>query len=273
MKKTNIFGLVLILSTLLIGCAQSSPDEDIPEVYTITCGDNVLCDKAQAMAGETITVTTESVANKRFSAIKLNDELISTESTATFTMPAYNVNVTADYNQLYNITAVVPDGVTVNKTSAIAGEEVTVTISGNFQSIITGVIVKKGTESIAVNADNNTFNMPEGNVEITVGLMKTIPIGEIEYDITISYFVGDIELLWYGGMGLHTLDNYDTYNDLYKSSIYIEYIGEMAAGYYSSEASIPPDVVYIEYIPDTITMTWDETNLPQINVSCIEKNS
>ena len=258
MKKTNIFGLVLILSTLLIGCAQPNMCADIPEVYTITCGNNVTANKTQAMAGEMITVTA-SRDGYRTIEIKVDGERVSETSSATFTMPSKNVDVDATFVQLYTISAVVPDGITVNKTSAVAGEEVTVTLGGDFQSIITGVIVKKGTDPIDVNT-NNTFNMPEGNVEITVGL----PIEGSENAIAISYIVEGTPLNPYEGLGL---SNYDTYNDLSKSSIYVVATG----GYYLSEASIPSDTDYIEYVPDTITMTWDGNNLPQINVSCIEK--
>lgn len=169
MKKTNIFGLVLILSTLLIGCAQPNMCADIPEVYTITCGDNVRVNKTQAMAGEMITVTADSVANKRFSAITLDGEEISRTTTATFEMPTKNVSIEAVYNQLYTISAIVPTGITVNKENAVAGEEVTVTIPSNTGNVVS-VLVNGNTIS------GNSFNMPAGNVEITVSFGGDTPI-------------------------------------------------------------------------------------------------
>ena len=106
MKKTNIFGLVLILSTLLIGCAQPNMCADIPEVYTITCGPNVTVSKTQAMAGEMITVEATPGTNQRVASIKQNDVnlTVTADNKATFEMPAGNVNVTAVFDTKHTIT-------------------------------------------------------------------------------------------------------------------------------------------------------------------------
>lgn len=103
MKKTNIFGLVLILSTLLIGCAQPNTSADIPEVYTITCATNnsswggVTCDKTSAAAGETVTITaTPASAWYVLKDIKVNNELINGTS---FTMPEGNVTVAVTFEE------------------------------------------------------------------------------------------------------------------------------------------------------------------------------
>lgn len=107
MKKTNIFGLVLILSTLLIGCAQPNTSEDIPEVYTITCATNnsswggVTCDKTSAAVGETITVTaTPASLWYELDTIAVSDSNGAvTVNNNSFTMPAGNVTVTVAFKE------------------------------------------------------------------------------------------------------------------------------------------------------------------------------
>ncbi len=176
MKKTNIFGLVLILSTLLIGCAQPNMCADIPEVYTITCGENVTVNKTQAMAGEMITVTADSVANKRFSAITLDGESISTTTTATFEMPTKNVSIDAVYAQLYTISCATNNsnwgGVTCDKTSAIAGE--TITVTATPESGWRVFDIKVGNEHLTISDNTAEFTMPVNNVNVIVTFISNV---------------------------------------------------------------------------------------------------
>ena len=105
MKKTNIFGLVLILSTLLIGCAQPNTSEDIPEVYTITAAETtngtISLSKTTAAAGETITVTaTPASLWYELDAITVSDSTGTVNvNNNSFTMPAYNVTVTVTFKE------------------------------------------------------------------------------------------------------------------------------------------------------------------------------
>lgn len=223
---------------------------DIPEVYTITCSPNVTANKTQAMAGEMITVEARSVTGQRFSAITLDGEEISRTSTATFEMPTKNVSIEAVYAQLYTISAVVPDSVEVNKSSAAFGEEVTVTLGGAFRSIITGIIV--GTESIDVTDDNNTytFNMPEGNVEITVSLNSDC---EVRYFDSISEAqISSAD----SNVGVITVSalNYNTYEDLLISSIFVSEPG-LNSYFYSQTPSNDAD----EYTPSLISIRIEDT--------------
>lgn len=138
---------------------------DIPEVYTITCGTNVTASKTQAMAGEMITVTADSVANKRFSAITLDGESISTTTTATFEMPIKNVSIEAVYNQLYTISCntVTGGSITYNGLAA-EGDTVTITISSNEGYQLSSISIS----NVTLNGTGNTrtFTMPGHNVTI-----------------------------------------------------------------------------------------------------------
>ena len=175
MKKTNIFGLVLILSTLLIGCAQPNMCADIPEVYTITKNSpehgTVELSKTSAMAGETITVTATPVEHYQVSEIKVNDNRITGTS---FTMPASNVNVEVNFAQIrYSITS--NDGYTFKNasgqsiTTAAYGE--TVYVTSNPGEVYEVALPKFNRTNVEI-ATNTTYGdykfvMPSSDVIVT----------------------------------------------------------------------------------------------------------
>ena len=104
---------------------------DIPEVYTITCGENVTVNKTQAMAGEMITVEATPGTNQRVASIKQNNVSleVTADNKATFEMPAGNVNVTAVFG--YEITLNVIHSEWSNSVScvefAVPGQTVNIT--------------------------------------------------------------------------------------------------------------------------------------------------
>ena len=191
MKKTNIFGLVLILSTLLIGCAQPNMCADISEVYTITCGTNVTANKTQAMAGEMITVTA-SRDGYRTTEIKVDGERVSETSSATFTMPTKNVNVDATFIQLYTISSTVTGGTITIPTSAAAGDTITIT---NITADNSGWYNSNCTISVSdfngntIDVSNNSFTMPKGNVTVTVAFDEKDFTNRS--DITVKFYLKD----------------------------------------------------------------------------------
>lgn len=105
MKKTNIFGLVLILSTLLIGCAQPNTSADIPKVYTITAAETtngtISLSKTSAAAGETVTITATPASSwYELDTIAVSDSNGAvTVNNNSFTMPAGNVTVTVAFKE------------------------------------------------------------------------------------------------------------------------------------------------------------------------------
>lgn len=110
-----------------------------------------------------------------------------TETTATLTMPAYNVKAEPYYSDIpYNITAV---DCTVDKTEASMGDTVTATRRAlNANERFTGWTVKVGDEEkeagfLTPNADDPTkvrFTMPAENVEIKANIEgnPTLNIGD-----------------------------------------------------------------------------------------------
>lgn len=152
----------------------------VPTTYTITII-NGAANKATAVEGETVTITADAPeAGKRFKEWTGADGLTftsgsKTSATATFTMPAGDVNVTATYEDV----PVVKYDVTVNGSCASttgAGEyEVgeTVTISAGTRS---GYTFAGWTSSdVTINnkySNTATFTMPAKHVTVTANWTK-----------------------------------------------------------------------------------------------------
>lgn len=104
-----------------------------------------------------------------------------------FTMPAYNVEVNADYQMTYGITVNTAVGGTVipNVVTAFANDMITLTVSDITTGYrLTGLTVKndRGTSSVALNeavsASNNTytFKMPTHDVVVTPTFSNTYTV-------------------------------------------------------------------------------------------------
>ena len=117
-------------------------------------------------------------------------------NTYTFAMPAYPVNVSAEFVKEYKVTAATVDNgtVTANPTTAVEGKEITVTVSakegykltaGSLKATYTDadnnnqpITLKDGTD-----ANTYTFTMPAGDVAITAAFEAV----KVEtYSVTIN---------------------------------------------------------------------------------------
>lgn len=136
-------------------------------------------------------------------------------NTYTFAMPAYPVNVSAEFVKEYKVTAATVDNgtVTANPTTAVEGKEITVTVSAKEGYKLTADSLK----ATYTDADNNnqpitlkagtdantyTFTMPAGDVAITAAFepvevktysvtIKSSDYGEVTADKTTDVKAGD----------------------------------------------------------------------------------
>ena len=131
--------------------------------------ENCTADKETAKFGEQVTFTADVFEDKRFVgwSVKGVDEtgLDLTKSPLTITMPANDINVAAQLEQLYKIT--VSGGCTADKEWAAEGEQVTVTKptppEGHaFYWWSTGI-----TQDWSNRENTVTFTMPAGDVQIS----------------------------------------------------------------------------------------------------------
>ena len=144
--------------------------------------ENCTADKETAKFGEQVTFTADVFEDKRFVgwSVKGVDEtgLDLTKSPLTITMPANDINVAAQLEQLYKIT--VSGGCTADKEWAAEGEQVTVTKptppeGRAFYWRSTGI-----TQDWSSRDNPVTFTMPAGDVQIstyTVVLSYSFTIG------------------------------------------------------------------------------------------------
>lgn len=117
-------------------------------------------------------------------------------NTYTFAMPAYPVNVSAEFVKEYKVTAATVDNgtVTANPTTAVEGKEITVTVSAKEGYKLTADSLK----ATYTDADNNnqpitlkagtdantyTFTMPAGDVAITAAFEE---IATETYTVTVT---------------------------------------------------------------------------------------
>ena len=137
----------------------------------------------------------------------------------TFAMPAYPVNVSAEFVKEYKVTAATVDNgtVTANPTTAVEGKEITVTVSakegykltaGSLKATYTDadnnnqpITLKDGTD-----ANTYTFTMPAGDVAITAAFeaikvetysvtIKSSDYGEVKADKTTDLKAGEVVTL------------------------------------------------------------------------------
>lgn len=139
--------------------------------YSVTVGTvengTVVADKTAAKEGETVTLTVSADSGYAFEELLVNGEPVAvTGGTASFTMPASDVTVTATFVKLYTVSVSADGGSVVpDKTEAKAGETVTVTVTpANGYKFIS---LSVNSEEIAVADGTATFEMPAGNVTLT----------------------------------------------------------------------------------------------------------
>ena len=153
--------------------ATLTVNEPAPTTYTITAdvfplgAGTATADKTTATAGDMVKLTATANSGYRFTGWTFSDNITDTDSssaTTTFTMPAGDVTVTANFQQYYIITVNASAGgtATADKTTAVAGEAVTLTATPDSGYHFDRWNIVSGTITI----QNNQFTMPAGNVEI-----------------------------------------------------------------------------------------------------------
>ena len=144
-------------------------------------GGTVTASVARAKAGQTVTVTT--TANTGF---QLNNVTTSPSTTVTdngdgsysFTMPANNVTVTANYTKIdYTITKVATNGSITVASTANYQDNVSFTVSGNLGYSLSSVTVVgdvSGTTVYSGSTASDSFVMPAENVTITASFTAAV---------------------------------------------------------------------------------------------------
>lgn len=180
-KKTMITMVVIVLMLVLSIVLFAACDNDGNDSKDKKPGseteaslhefalENCTADKESAKAGEQVTFTADEVEGRRFVGwnIKGVDDLTGldlTKSPLTITMPANDIVVAAQLEQLYKIT--VSGGCTADKEWAAEGEQVTVTKPAPK----TGFATRWQTTGIVEKLDNSqhkvTFKMPANDIAI-----------------------------------------------------------------------------------------------------------
>ena len=153
--------------------ATLTVNEPAPTTYTITAdvfplgAGTATSDKTTATAGDTVKLTATANSGYRFTGWTFSDNITGADSSSantTFTMPAGNVTVTANFKQVYTVTVNASAGgtATADKTTAVAGEAVTLTATPDSGYHFDGWRVVSGSVTI----QDNKFTMPAENVEI-----------------------------------------------------------------------------------------------------------
>ena len=150
-------------------------------------------DAGYALKENGLKVTyTDAESNEQTVEVKAGTEA----NTYTFAMPAYPVNVSAEFVKEYKVTAATVDNgtVTANPTTAVEGKEITVTVSAKEGYKLTADSLK----ATYTDADNNnqpitlkdgtdantyTFTMPAGDVAITAEFEE---IATETYTVTVT---------------------------------------------------------------------------------------
>ena len=155
--------------------------------------------RTQALEGETVTVKTSDAFfndHRQFNGWSLSgdsaqmvepSENWENSETFTFTMPAGNVSLKADYKQLYDLTV---KGGTIEDESGdtsgiyLPGTKVTVTFTGNtsikdqFRQWTGGENITDATPTNWQTSETFTFTMPADNVTLSAEYRKTYQIHE-----------------------------------------------------------------------------------------------
>lgn len=280
-------------------------------VATLTNGE-ITASAKEAAEKETVTLTAKPATGYALKAGSVKVTYTDAEGTEqpvtatvdekdanvyTFAMPAYPVNVSAEFVKEYKVTAATVDNgtVTANPTTAVEGKEITVTVSakegykltaGSLKATYTDadnnnqpITLKDGTD-----ANTYTFTMPAGDVAITAAFepveVKTYSVtinpsdnGTVTADKTAELKAGDtvtltvtpadnrytLAQLAENGLVIKAGESTDvTYNTVEKGKTYTF---EMPAAdvTVTAQFTIVKYGIEVETVDGTITFTDDET--------------
>ena len=174
--------------------ATLTVNEPAPTTYTITAdvtpsgAGTATADKTTATAGDTVKLIATANSGYRFTGWTFSDNITDADSSSantTFTMPAGDVTVTANFEQYYTITVNASAGgtATADKTTAVAGEAVTLTATPDSGYHFTGWTSSDGVTFANASSESTTFTMPAGDVTVTAGFTR-ISSGSTTYAIT-----------------------------------------------------------------------------------------
>ena len=202
MKTTRLFLTMTVCATMLFAGCNDDPVAVEPEEYAISViaaeGGSAVANLSKAVEGTTVTLTATADEGYLFLKWIVTDdvELSSTlSSRATFTMPAQNVVITAEFEQAapdeYSITMTIGDGGTamatiadaeVNKARSGDVVDVTATAADGYK-FAKWTVTEGDIEFEDENSASTTFVMPAGNVAIEVEFEALLPD---EYSISVS---------------------------------------------------------------------------------------
>ena len=175
--------------------ATLTVNEPAPTTYTITAdvtpsgAGTATADKTTATAGDTVKLIATANSGYRFTGWTFSDNITDADSSSantTFTMPAGDVTVTANFEQYYTITVNASAGgtATADKTTAVAGEAVTLTATPDSGYRLARWEVVEGDVTIS----GNSFTMPAENVTVRAVFSPVVNIPDTH---EIELIVGD----------------------------------------------------------------------------------
>ncbi|HHV98444.1 MAG TPA: hypothetical protein GXX36_02525 [Clostridiaceae bacterium] len=170
-------------------------EEVPPAVYTISIdstitGGTIMASPTTAIAGETITLTITPDAGKRLKAgsLKYNDGMTDHEISGTsFTMPAANVAVTAEFEEIppavYTVSIddmIIGGTIIASPNIAAAGETITLTIIPDAGKQLKAGSLKYSDGELDYSINGTSFIMPEVNVTVTA------EFEDIKYTVSVD---------------------------------------------------------------------------------------
>ena len=201
MKNSKLLLVLAASATLTLAACNNQNDlpasseseslsQSVAEKYAVTVTAhellNISVDKAQAEAGERVTITvTPKKASVMLDAVKVNGvDLNAVGGVYAFEMPANAVTVSAEAHDRHSVTISenLPEGVAAvaNKQYADAGEVVEVALTYD-ETALTIQFVMAGTMFCGQKSDKVFyFVMPDGDIEILVGASQGVNHGVVD---------------------------------------------------------------------------------------------
>ncbi len=174
-------------------------EEDNKQVSISTDIENgtVTVDKKKAVPGETVTLTVTPDEGYKLKSlnVKAGETTIDITADYTFAMPAGDVTVTAEFEEIYSIyiTGDIENGTVIaDKATAAPGETVTLTVTPYEGYELEKLYITAGWDDIEVT--DNTFTMPAATVDIRVYFRKIYNINIINSDggtVLANKFIAD----------------------------------------------------------------------------------